>query len=182
MNKTQLVLDIGGVLATDLDDFWYTLSNEARLPLEEVRSIYKVEIRQDLWRGNITEPEFWTWLTTTFPKINEDYLKECLMNCLTPLEAINYLNRWASNADIHILSNHRAEWIYPLLQPFKHLLSSITISSEAGVGKPDKRIYKLCMDQIGDKHPVIFVDNKMENLVPARKIGWQTILADSSNQ
>ncbi|MFC4403145.1 HAD family hydrolase [Gracilibacillus xinjiangensis] len=182
MKKRQLVLDIGGVLATDLDNFWFTLSEEAQLPLEIVRSVYKQEIRQNLWNGNITEPEFWDWLTNTFPNIKLDYLKESLTNSLYPLDGINYLKRWANHADIHILSNHRAEWIYPFLNPFKHFLSSIIISSEVGVAKPDKEIYEICMNQIGGNLPILFVDNKSENLIPASDFGWNTILADSSNQ
>ncbi|WP_058308296.1 hypothetical protein [Gracilibacillus massiliensis] len=67
MKNVQLVLDIGGVLATDLDKFWDELVSQASLSYQEVRKIYKKEIREKLWHGEISEDFFGTGLKLLFP-------------------------------------------------------------------------------------------------------------------
>ncbi|UOQ46766.1 HAD-IA family hydrolase [Gracilibacillus caseinilyticus] len=177
MKNIQLVLDVGGVLATDLDHFWSELVKQAQVPYEAVRQKYRQDIREKLWQGHIEEHEFWNWLYKTFPTIEVDSLKEALANSLYTLEGMNHLNEWSRLADLHILSNHRSEWLLSLLDPIRPILHTITISSLVGAAKPDKTIYHHCMAQLPSDKTVLFVDNKQENLEPAKAIGWHTIHA-----
>ncbi|MGP4038372.1 HAD family hydrolase [Gracilibacillus sp. D59] len=180
--KFQLVLDVGGVLATDLDLFWEELINKANLPYNKIRAIYKKEIREQLWEGNISEREFWQWLDRTFPGINLEYLQSVMQKSLVELEGIHHVEKWSTVSDIHILSNHRTEWLQPVINQLRPYLTSITVSAEVGVAKPDLGIYEICNKQLDPHRPSLFVDNKKENLIPAVELGWQTIHADPNNE
>ncbi|UOQ86657.1 HAD-IA family hydrolase [Gracilibacillus salinarum] len=182
MKNIQLVLDVGGVLATDLDLFWSELTEQAQMPYEEVRQTYRQEIREALWQGQIEEHEFWSWLYDTFPTIEIHSLKKALTNSLYTLQGMNHLTEWNKLADLHILSNHRSEWLQPVLDPIRPILQTITISSLVGAAKPEQTIYQHCMDQLPSGKTVLFVDNKQENLEPAKALGWHTIHAKADQQ
>ncbi|SHM48960.1 HAD family hydrolase [Gracilibacillus kekensis] len=181
MNNVQLVLDVGGVLATDLDQFWDELVSQTNLSYKEVRNIYKEEIRKQLWHGEISVESFWCWLKSTFPNIDLNYLQEVLPESLLELEGIHFVKKWSEVSDIHILSNHRTEWIKPILDHIRPFIMSATISAEVKVAKPNHKIYQICMQHLDETRPILFIDNKRENLEPAEKLGWQTILADTEN-
>lgn len=80
--------------------------------------------------------------------------------------------------DLHLLSNHRPEWILNVLNPVLSHFKTLTISSEAGVCKPDIGIFRIAQAKLPPGAAVIFVDDQEKNLVPARTLGWQTLLAD----
>lgn len=55
-------------------------------------------------------------------------------------------------------------------------------SSELGLKKPMPEIYQLATTRSGAApSEILFIDNREKNLVPARQLGWQTFLYDSSN-
>lgn len=55
-------------------------------------------------------------------------------------------------------------------------------SSVEKLRKPMPEIYQLACDRAGMPHEeILFIDNRERNLLPARELGWQTFLYDSSN-
>lgn len=55
-------------------------------------------------------------------------------------------------------------------------------SSVEGVKKPMPEIYQLATTRAGvAPAEILYIDNREKNLVPARELGWQTYLYDSSN-
>lgn len=59
---------------------------------------------------------------------------------------------------------------------------TILDSSELGVKKPMPEIYRIAQDRSGvSPEQILFIDNREKNLVPARALGWQTFLYESSN-
>ncbi|HKR82214.1 MAG TPA: HAD family phosphatase [Candidatus Saccharimonadales bacterium] len=60
----------------------------------------------------------------------------------------------------------------------------LVLSCEVGFGKPDPEIYKLAMENLAEIAPeeIVFIDDLEHNLVPARELGMQTILAKNSTQ
>ena len=58
------------------------------------------------------------------------------------------------------------------------------LSAEVGFGKPELKIYQLALDNLPDvkAEEVIFVDDQERFLVPAQKLGMQTVLASTPNQ
>lgn len=177
-NRPQLVLDIGGVLAANLSSFWEELAAHAQVPYDQLRARYKQEMSEALWSGKVTEEEFWSWLSAGFPAIQNEHARTLLRSILKPLPAMEYLPLWSQFADIHLLSNHRAEWVLPLFLDVQKHLSSITISSEVGFFKPHPRIYSTAQTQLKNSQKVLFVDDQEKNLQQAALLGWDTLLAD----
>lgn len=180
--KTQLVLDVGGVLATNLTHFWHELAALASLSFEELRLHYKQNLRDKLWTGQITEPSFFTWACSMQSSLNESQVRSLMLSCLQPLPAYELLPNWSNTYDLHILSNHRSEWLIPFLAPVRPYLKTITISDEVGFAKPSQDIFKLAAAGIPDDAPILFVDDSEHNLEAAAVYGWQTLLADPAGQ
>jgi HAD superfamily hydrolase (TIGR01509 family) len=113
------------------------------------------------------------------PNINETDAKALLYNHINPLPAAAKLNHWSQIADIHLLSNHRKEWLDGFLSTVQTSVKSITISSEVGLCKPDSRIYAhIVQSHMKSSGNVLFVDDQGKNLKPASHLGWNTLLAD----
>ena len=78
----------------------------------------------------------------------------------------------------YVLSNWSAETFigmkeeYPFLKQFKGMV----ISGEEKLCKPDSAIYKLAISRFNlDPQQTVFVDDKYENILTAKKLGFQTI-------
>ncbi|RCW69632.1 HAD family hydrolase [Saliterribacillus persicus] len=178
MNKEiALVLDVGGVLAKNLDQFWIDVSTKSSINYTEIRSQYKVEINDSLWTGACTIDRFFSWLSS-ITSLSIIDLEETLKSCLTELPAIRYLPEWSKFASVHILSNHRKEWLENMLHPYQSYISSQTISSEVGALKPDEIIFQKAQMNFPNANIILFVDDKNTNLATAKSLGWKTIEAD----
>jgi HAD superfamily hydrolase (TIGR01549 family) len=179
MIKHQLILDVAGVIITNLSPiFWHEIAELAFIPSETLRSQFKQEMRELLWTGKISEYEFWHWLNKKCPPIEIHTAQSILFKQLRYLPAIKCLPTWSQVADIHLLSNHRTEWLEPLLEPIKKYVKSITISSSVGFSKPDPIIYEIVQSKIQVNRQVLFVDDQEKNLKPAQDLFWSTLKAD----
>ena len=59
---------------------------------------------------------------------------------------------------------------------------SVLDTSKEGINKPNQELYKRAEDLAAvPASEILFIDNREKNLVPARALGWQTFLYDSSN-
>jgi len=179
MAKPQLIFDVGGVLADNLDGFWSGLAQRGGIERRVLRRRYKQEVGSRLWSGLLTEDEFWAWLSDACPGIEPAYARTLLRETLVPLPALERLETWSREADIHILSNHVAAWIQPLFAGRTKHIASFTVSSEAGFHKPDRRLFEYAAAKLKGTD-ICFVDDKEDNLETARLLGWETILADSA--
>lgn len=89
--------------------------------------------------------------------IKKNTVSNKLRNHLKHLPAFYYLKQWSMYFDIHLLSNHRSEWIMPLLTENTRHIKSVTKSSDVGCMKPNKEIYKWVESRID---PVMFWGNR----------------------
>lgn len=175
--KPQLIFDVGGVLAENLDGFWSGMAQASGIARTDLRARYKAEIGAALWRGSVTEDDFWLWLVEACPAVQASEARALLKKVLLPLPALGLLKGWSEYADIHILSNHVAGWILPLFTGIEDCLSSIVVSSEVGYEKPDPRLFEWAATKLKSSD-ICFVDDKASNLEVARRLGWDTVLAD----
>ena len=130
------------------------------------------------WTGVIPAGAFLEWMASNLPSISSHEVERILHDHLKPLPAIERLSSWSQWADLHLLTNHRCEWITPLLAPVRHCITSMTVSSEVGYCKPDQRIYQLVLEKLQPERLILYVDDQQKNLVPASNLGWRTLLAD----
>lgn len=175
--KPELVLDVAGVIAANFSPgFWQELVLRYGLPCDKL-SQFKQEIRVSLWTGHITEDEFWGEICGRFPAIDRDEARIKLLSQITPLPAADQIPGWSEHAKIHLLSNHRLEWLEPIVAPLRPYLHSVTISSTAGCCKPDAPIYER-VEQHFESKAILFVDDQAKNFKEPELRGWTTLLAD----
>lgn len=183
--KPQLVLDLAGVLVSNFSSsFWRSLTQSNVSSFEYIRKQFD-EIRKDLWTGNMSEDQFWIWLSTRIDGINIEAARGMLIELLKPLPAIEYLERWSHIADIHILSNHCKEWLESTLTRIEPYSKSITISNQVGLRKPELEIYKLVERNFENYDPnqwILYIDDQEKNFKPAIELGWNTLLADNEHK
>ncbi|QYR22981.1 HAD-IA family hydrolase [Paenibacillus sp. sptzw28] len=177
--KPQLVLDAGGVLVTNLSPlFWRELAGQAEVPYDRLYANYRREISESLWTGEIAEEEFWSWLSKQLPSADPGQARRLLAMNLKPLPALDKLNEWCRDIDIHLLSNHRIEWLSPIIDSIRPCLKSVTVSSTVGCSKPHPAIYECAVSNLASTRNVLFVDDQAKNFEQASILGWNTLLAD----
>lgn len=176
-----LLLDIGGVLLVDpmlpLHD---RLSDFSGSNAESLWEYYRANLRHDLWSGSLPEREFWNRLCGEAGVAPEGW-REWLMDAMEPLVDADHLGTWAKRARIWALSNHRSEWVLPVLEDaglLDHIERSY-VSSDTGEVKPEEEAYRrIIADAGGRAEDVLFVDDKTRNLKVAAELGMGTLLAD----
>lgn len=183
MKKGQLILDVAGVLISNMTPgFWNDISKISNIPAVEWKNRFNAELRESFWSGKLPEYVFWQWLNDKYKSLDLQQAKSILMENLKALPAYEYIPKWSEMADIHLLSNHRNEWLDLLLAPIQTYLKSVTISSSVGLCKPDIELFKQVNLLLPKGQQVLFVDDQRNNLLTAEKLGWNTILADSDGQ
>ncbi|QHW33428.1 HAD-IA family hydrolase [Paenibacillus rhizovicinus] len=179
MSRKQLILDAGGVIVTNLTPgFWEMISDAAGQPYESIREAYGAEIRDGLWDGSLPEDDFWRWLNAVCPALTEQEAKELLHRNMSLLPAFQCIPAWSELADVHILSNHRAEWLAPYLEALLPHLRHVVISSEAGAVKPSAAIFEQLHRKLDGNASILYVDDHRNNIHAAERAGWQGLLAD----
>lgn len=183
MTRPQLVLDIGGVLATNLSPlFWQLIAAEAAVSEDALYEAYKRQISEQLWTGSLSEEQFWSWIKVQAPNIQAQQARSFIDRSLQPLPALEKIAEWSLIADIHLLSNHLPAWVEPIVNPINKYLKSITISSETGLRKPHPDIYRRMASHLPKDTVVLFVDDQHKNLKQAASLGWRTLLADEDSR
>ncbi|GGD49448.1 hypothetical protein GCM10010911_03710 [Paenibacillus nasutitermitis] len=180
--KPQLVLDAGGVLVANLSPlFWQQIAGEPAA-YDQLVQTYQLELREDLWNGKAAEPAFWHWLRQQLPQLQEHQARRLLHMNIQPLPAMKLIPEWHEVFDIHLLSNHRSEWLLPLLSPVRHCFSSMTISSQFGSSKPAPAIFAHTASLLPPGSRVLYIDDQLHNLPPAESLGWSTLQADNGGR
>lgn len=180
--KLNIVLDIAGVIATNFSPIlWKDLSSRFGVAYDDLIK-FRQENRDDLWTGKIEEQEFWVRLVRRFPTIDKEYATNKLLSAIKPLPALEEIPFWSKHANIHLLSNHRTEWVDHIIRPIQDYIKSVTISGDVGVCKPQIDIYLKVHSLLDNENGVLFVDDQEKNLTEARNLGWHTLLADDKGK
>lgn len=175
-----MILDIGGVLATNYTpQFWEALASDYDVPYEALMRFRK-DVRADLWTGAIAETEFWERMSGRFQVIDSADARERLVSEIRPLPALERLAEWRGRASLNILSNHRTEWITPVLKQVYPLADHVIVSAETGCRKPEPEIYGLMDARLTGFADILYVDDTQNNLPQGAALGWKTLLADES--
>ncbi|MDG0812502.1 HAD-IA family hydrolase [Cohnella rhizosphaerae] len=117
-------------------------------------------------------------MTGCFPVIDAADARARLISEIRPLPALERLAGWRDRASLNILSNHRTEWIAPVLERLYPLADHVLVSAEAGCRKPEPEIYGLMDAKLRGFADVLYVDDAKSNLPQGAALGWKTLLAD----
>ena len=173
-----VIFDAMGVIyevADDVSDLLvpFLRSKNNILPL---KAIFELYIKASL--GHITPPEFWNLLghSSEYPEIEKEFLDNWYTFDIEFLEVAKNLKQ--KKYKIAMLSNDLKKWSNFLRRKFKinQLFDTTIISGEVGYRKPDNRIYEILIDKTQSlAEECLFIDDKLENLHTASKLGIKTI-------
>jgi len=92
---------------------------------------------------------------------------------------IPMLRKLKDNYELALLSNTGIDGASFIEEnkSLKKLFDIIVLSYKVGCAKPDKKIYSICLNKLGlAPDQCLFIDNKKENVIAAKKIGINSIL------
>lgn len=174
-----LLLDACGVLLNDpFYDLLVAMAEDTGRHPGDVLRPYEDEVRELFWAGRMTEAEFWNRL---LPGADPDPWRRRLLDSFETGPAFDRLASWAEFVPVWVLSNHRSAWLRPQLERHGLLpyLERVYISEEIGAAKPEEETYlRVLADFDGVPGQVLYADDKLRNVVPARRLGIRAFVAD----
>jgi len=175
-----IIFDFGGVLSTDDDipKFWQ--ENGRKLGVDPKRG---AEIALPIWMeariGKIDSEIYWEKLGI-FTKMGAEEFKKYFIGCTGFRdELLGYIKeRLKGKYKLAILSNQIESWFEPIAKEKKlhEVFDVIVTSYESGVAKPAEEIYKKTIKELSVKaRECVFVEDRLKNLEPAKKLGMVAI-------
>lgn len=184
-----VIFDYGGVVLkspySSLKDIAVTYEVSIEILIKKIQPFLKL-----FQKGLINENQFWKQLSSVLkkpvPKNKEDLWRKGFEETfyIYP-EIINFVQKLKTQSiKTAVLSN--------TIKPHVDIITKydgykdfniVILSREVNLQKPDPEIYLLTIKQLGTKpEECVFIDDKDENLRPAKKLGMKTILAKNPKQ
>lgn len=184
-----LIFDYGGVVSDGGRDFEPAMRLASNLAIDQSSAVQLISEPWDqLSKGFINVNDFWSKIENSLGYEIQDSLKDIwntFDNCMYPRKQMQATLMSLKNSGyvLGLLS----DTVPPTAQsirlgggydPFEFTI----LSCEVGLRKPDEKIYNIALSQIANINPsnVVYIDDNARNLVPARKLGMQTLLAGNS--
>ena len=178
-----LAIDLGGVLVHDpLHELLDALENAGGKPQRDIQAWYIENLRYPLWSGTLREGDFWEEiLRFSGASGTTQEWREFLVDSLRLLPAAERIEELAAQGPLYTASNHRSEWIMPVLENSGLLdhFTEVLLSSDIGEVKPDPEFFHILTERTGvSAGEILFVDNLSRNTQAAKREGMETLLAD----
>lgn len=189
MKRVKFVyFDIGGVMA-DTGDYFKSATTKYKIPLDEFIKFWEEDYNRDsLTLGKIIPQEFWNKAIKKFRLKNAENFNfvESWMSDYRPRKEIHKLAYDLSKKyKIGLLSNIYEGMMPRLIELGKVAdvkYSSIVLSNETGLRKPEKEIYEIATKKTGIlPEEILFIDDRKDFIEGAKKYGWQTIWFDEKD-
>lgn len=172
MKIKMIAFDLFGVVITESHMVSNTLM--PLMPKGSQKAVVKAYYNQ-YTRGEMTESQFWQAIgeaeNTT---LQQDFLNAFILD--PDLESV--IKNLSQYYQLAILSNLAKEWSEVLIDKFQfeNNFSPIIISGVVGCEKPNKKIYEILVQQSQlQAQEIAFIDDRLENLATANKLGMTTI-------
>jgi putative hydrolase of the HAD superfamily len=195
-----LVCDFGGVLTSPLSGSFAAFSRKSGVPLESLgRAMARLAERHGenpvhvLERGELSEPDF---LARVGAELSEELGREIDMSSF----AETYFHHLELNKDLvarlpgwrgdgvrlALCTNNVREWEarWRAMLPVDELFEVVVDSAFVGVRKPDRRIYEIVLERLGDvaAPECLFVDDLEVNCEGARAVGMEAVRFEHNEQ
>jgi putative hydrolase of the HAD superfamily len=140
-----------------------------------VRDLIRGPFRGDYWGGRLPESAFWDRLGVTAPSPAERADILALRPRIDPARVA----AWRAVADVWIISNHRHEWLEPVLAEtgLGDVVDRVVISSIGGCVKPDPAAWAVLLADGTVPGDVLVVDDQATNLDAVRSLGITAVAA-----
>lgn len=183
MNLTHVFFDIGGVLGTNGWDREQRAEAMARFGLDEDFSCRHDELVGEWEEGRITMDEYLESAVFYCPRpYSRPEVAAFIKGLSRPFpESLRLARELARRPDLRLmtLNNESAELNLHRIESFglRPIFSSFLSSCWLGVRKPSRRIFERALG-IAQAEPerTLFIDDRDQNLAPARALGFQTAL------
>lgn len=184
-----IIFDLGGVVIdyTNDDDYYPYLSKTSGASIRSIKKVIEGKLWADLDKDYITQKDFERVLAKKF-KIEIKDVKWYFMyekRARLYMGTINIVKRLQKNYTVAFLSNiDRSRYTYTeekLLKPYIGLFKSKFASCEIRLRKPTRRVYEYVLRRMRlDPSEAVFIDNTLENVAGARKVGIKGVLFKNS--
>jgi len=181
-----IIFDIGGVyLKGNFTDFVNRAYKVLHID-KPFKSSQEMIFDPDLNKGKIShEACFTKYFNVPISEEQMTQIKELRMTTWTPIEGMTTLVRNLHDTYIlAVLSNSDALNSEKYKQKGRYDdFDYLVLSHEVGITKPDQRIYEMILDKLHlPAHECLFIDDQEEALLPAKKLGMDTIHFTSLSQ
>ncbi len=185
-----IIFDMGGVLIKTIDkDRRSQLAKSFGLTYQELdQLVYSSESAQRATRGEISELEHFenTLNLLGIPDNDIMQFKEAFWGGdALDLKLVDFIRSLKDQYKIGMLSNAMSEtrmWLEEKYD-FLHLFDVIFFSAEQKLAKPDPLYYRAILNEMTfAAEETIFIDDFVENIEAADKLGMQTVLYKSTPQ
>jgi putative hydrolase of the HAD superfamily len=188
-----VISDFGGVLTTPLISSFAAVQDDTRITMEQLgNAMARIGEREgkhplfELETGRVTEVDFLAKLADELePEIGHrpemHRFADIYFEALHPNEEMIELMRElkASGRRMAMLTNNVKEWEarWRSLLPVDEIFELVVDSAFVGMRKPDREIYELTLDRLGNPEPssCLFVDDVEANVEAAREMGISAV-------
>ncbi|MFB0508531.1 MAG: HAD family hydrolase [Thermodesulfobacteriota bacterium] len=186
MKVEAIVSDVGGVIVRDdFKSFFAQFESKIGMSAED---FYALTVGSEEWKlynkDFIAEEELWGRLAPKL-RVEGEVARELRQwrTMLIPIpETIRILQRVRRRYPLYCLSNVDKTTTRYLQERYRiyDIFDGAILSWEARMRKPEMGVYELvirCFNLTPER--VLYIDDKERNLIPAREVGFQTILYQS---
>jgi putative hydrolase of the HAD superfamily len=188
-----IVSDFGGVLTTPLLGSFERVQDEIMIPAEYLGKALGAASRErgdnplfELERGEIEETEFLELLSANLEPLlgHRPHLhrfREVYFDALDPNEPMIELMRELRGRGLRMamLTNNVREWepLWRVKLPVDEIFEVVVDSAFVGMRKPERGIYELTLDRLGDvrAEECVFVDDIDVNCAVASELGMTAV-------
>jgi putative hydrolase of the HAD superfamily len=190
---TTVISDFGGVLTTPLVQSFAAVQDETGIPFEQLgKAMATIQERDgkhplfELEKGKLSEADFLAKLGGALepilghrPELHR--FREIYFDALHPNQPMIDLMREAKAGGFRMgmLTNNVREWepLWRSILPVDEIFEVVVDSGFVGCRKPDRAIYDLTLERIGNPLPdqCLFIDDTDVNCDAARSLGMTVI-------
>jgi putative hydrolase of the HAD superfamily len=190
---TTVISDFGGVLTTPLVESFAAVQDETGIPFEQLgKAMATIQERDgkhplfELEKGKLSEADFLAKLGDALepmlghrPELHR--FREIYFDALHPNQPMIDLMREAKAGGFRMsmLTNNVREWepLWRSILPVDEIFEVVVDSGFVGCRKPDRAIYDLTLERIGNPLPdqCLFIDDTDVNCDAARSLGMTAI-------
>ena len=171
-----IILDMYGVIVQQTGDDFVPYVQRT-FPKLDPDAILTPWFQADI--GELTSLEVWEKIgfTGDLEKIEKEYLDTIELND----GFLEFIKAARKDYRLAILSNDSSRWSSYLRKKYElnQYFDVISISGDLKMQKPDERIFRYTMEQLGvDAADCLYVDDREGNVMAARNVGMKGLLFD----
>lgn len=172
---------MGGVLLTDgSQSAWPALEERYGLPASATERLWYEELQQPADLGEIGEDQIWSRICSLQPGLSASDVRQVFLDQYIPLpEGVLALEAaHLAGWQVLLATNNVNSWVdyWTRMYDWMRLPERVICSADLGIRKPDGRFFEAVL-AVASGNPVYFVDDKPENLAPAKAQGLEVVLA-----